>query len=108
MGKGLVLDRKGVGERDVCIAIAILGLNLNMIPVYVRIFLGVFLIEFSLILPPEGVFLARYCLMRLENRPSYKTSAYGTFIQKEFNHLIHFTCPPPKALSPCLPATPVR
>jgi len=33
-----VLDRKGVGERGVCIAIAIFGMNLNMTPVYVRIF----------------------------------------------------------------------
>ena len=61
----------------------ILGMNLNMIPVYVRIFLGGFFVEFSLILLLEGVFLGRYCLMRLENHPSYKTSAYGTWIQKE-------------------------
>jgi hypothetical protein len=59
VGKGLVLDREGVGERGVCIAIAILGMNLNMIPVYVRIFFWVFLIEFSLILLLEGVFLGR-------------------------------------------------
>jgi len=42
VGKGLVLDREGAGERGVCIAIAILGMNLNMIPVYVRIFFGGF------------------------------------------------------------------
>lgn len=35
MGKRLVLNREGVG---VCITIAILGMNLNMIPVYIRIF----------------------------------------------------------------------
>lgn len=42
MGRELVLDCEGVGEQGVCIAIAILGMNLNMIPVYVRIFFGGF------------------------------------------------------------------
>ena len=37
-----MLGREGVGERGVCIAITILCMNLNIIPVYVRIFFGGF------------------------------------------------------------------
>ena len=33
-----MLDRKGVGKRGVYITIIILGINLNIIPVYVYIF----------------------------------------------------------------------
>lgn len=78
-----MLDRKGVGKRGVYITIIILGINLNIIPIYVYIYFRGFLIEFLLTLLLEGVFLSRYYLIRLENYLSYKTSAYRILKRKD-------------------------
>ena len=75
-----MLDRERVGERGYCDSWHEFERDTR---IRTHIFWGSFLIEFSLILLLEGVFLGRYCLMRLENHLSYKTSAYGTLIRKD-------------------------